>query len=76
MDLPALLSWNLRAILIHEKIATLEFLSVDLSTFEKYNEFLECIQASGVTGMYDGKCYILDASIDHDTGVVRVRTQL
>jgi hypothetical protein len=76
MDLPALLSWNLRAILIQDKIATLEFNSVDLSTFEKYNEFLNCIQASGVTGMYDGSCYILDASIDHDTGVVRVRTQL
>jgi hypothetical protein len=76
MDLPALLSWNLRAILIQERVATLEFLSVDLSTFDKYNEFLECIRASGITGVYDGSCFILDASIDHDTGVVRVRTQL
>ena len=76
MDLTALLTWNLRSILIHERVATLEFHSVDLSTFEKYDEFLNCIQACGITGTYDGASHILGASIDYDTGIVRVRTQL
>ena len=74
MNITQLKEWNLRKIEIWNNIATLEFHSVDITIPDVHSHFLNVLISAGVKGVKgaDGE-YRLSASMDHDTGIVRVQ---